>query len=196
VGTLDRMRAAVAGTIAEIEEARRDATRELIAFKAGEKLMAARAGELEQEAGSWQRRAEEAVRAGDDELAREALVRRGWAIAELAQVQEDRREQARVAAELLRGRRELDARLAQLRLREGTVAAGLAAARGDAPLAAEGPAWDRFADAERRIEDEAAEGELAEAEIDEAERAQHQLRELEKGIRADAALAELKRKMR
>jgi|RhiMethySRZTD1v2_1073278.scaffolds.fasta_scaffold75478_2 phage shock protein A len=190
------MRAAVAGTIDAIESSRREATRELIAFKAGEKLMAERARELEEEAATWQARAEQAVLAGDDDLAREALQRRGWAIAELAQLQEDRQEQASYAAALLRGRRELDAKLAQLKLRQGTVAAGLAAARGANPLAAEGPEWDRLAEAERRIEDEEAEGELGQAEIDQAELAQHEIRELAKGIAADAALAELKRKMK
>lgn len=196
MSVFDRMRAALAGTIAEIEDARRAATGELIAFKAGEKVMAARASELAAEVTEWQGRAEEAVRAGDDGLAREALARRRWAIAELAQVQADREEQARIAADMLRSRRELDAKLAQLKLRADTVAVGLAAAQGETPFATEGGAWDRFAEAERRIEEDAIVGELSEAEIDAGALARHEIRELERTVGADEALAELKRRMK
>ena len=197
VSVFDRMHSALAGTIAEIEDARRAATAELIAFKAGEKIMAARARELAAEVTDWQDRAKTAVRADDDELAREVLTRRGWAIAELAQLQTDREEQARIATELLRGRRELDAKLTQLKLREGTVAVGLAAAQtGETPFATEGGAWDRFAEAERRIEEDAIVGELSEAEIDATERAQHELRELARTVRVEDALGELKRRMK
>jgi phage shock protein A len=197
MSTFDRMRAALAGTVAEIEEARRAATAELIAYRAGEKLMAARAAELADEAAGWQRRAEEAVRAGDDDLAREALARRGWVVAEIGQLRADRDEAARSAAELLRGRRDLDAALARLKLREGTVAAGLAAARtGSTPLATEGKVWDRFDEAERRIEEEAIVGELAQGEIDEVDLARQGVADLEKKVRADRALTELKRRMK
>src|SRR5262249_13234147 len=50
VSLLDRMRRAVAGTIAEIEDAKRAATVDLVAIKAGAKLLAARGRELAAEA--------------------------------------------------------------------------------------------------------------------------------------------------
>jgi len=197
MSVIDKVRAALAGTIREIEEGRRAATAELITFKAGEKLMAARALELTAEAARWQSRAEQAVLGGDDELAKQALGRRGEVLAELARVQADRAEQSRYAAELLRGRRELDAKLKHLKLHEGSVAAGIAAGQpGGNPFATEGGAWDRFEDAERAIEDEAAVGELAEGELDAAEVTQQKIRELEHTSRADDALEALKRKMR
>jgi phage shock protein A len=188
----------VAATIAEIEEARRAATAELIGYRAGEKIMTARAEELAAEAAEWQQRAEAAVRAGDDGLAREALVRRGWVIAELGQLRADREEQARMAARLLRSRRELDAKLASLKLRAGTVEAGIAAARsgGASPLATEGGVWDRLEEAERRIEEESIAAELSEGEIDPADLARQRLGQLERSIGAEHALAELKRKMK
>src|SRR6185295_13111951 len=119
---LDRARAALAGTIEEIKEARRAATAELISYRAGAKLMAARVAELVAEAASWEKRAEQAVLAGDDGLAQEALGRRGELLAELGRARADEAEQSAHAAELLRGRRELDAALQRLELRQGTVA--------------------------------------------------------------------------
>ena len=179
-------------TIQQIEEARRAATKELISFKAGEKLMAARAQELAGEAEAWQRKAEDAVRAGDDELAREALQRRADSVAELGRVRADRDEQARIAVELLRSRRELDAKLASLKLRQGTVAAQIAAARGPAA----GDAFDRFEEAGRRIEEDATIAELSEGEIEPAALAQQELHEQVAASEADRALAELKERMK
>jgi phage shock protein A len=197
MGVFDRMRVALAGTIAEIEDARRAATAELIGLMAGEKVMATRARELAAEAQEWQARAELAVRAGDDGLAREALSQRRWVLAELGQIQSDREEQGRVVAAMLRGRRELDAALQRLKLHEGSVAAGLAAARtGVSPLAAEGEVWDRLGEAERRIEEDAIVGELSEGEIDAADLAHQKVADLERAVQAEDALAELKRKMK
>lgn len=177
MSVLDRVRAALAGTILELEEARREATRELISFKAGEKLLAARADALRA-----------AIAAGKGGAEAEA---------ELASVEADRAEQASYARELLRGRRELDAKLQSLKLREGSVAAGIAATRpGGNPFATEGGAWDRFEDAERAIEDDAALAELSETELDETALAQQKLREVEHASRAEDALEALKRKMR
>jgi hypothetical protein len=181
MSVIDKVRAALAGTILELEEARRAATRELISFKAGEKLMAARAEEL--------RAAIAALPEGDprrDELA-----------AELGRVEADRAEQASYARELLRGRREVDAKLQSLKLREGSVAAGIAAAQpGGNPFATEGGVWDRFEDAERAIEDGAAVAELAEGGLDEAALAQQKVRDLGHAAGAEDALEALKRKMR
>jgi phage shock protein A len=193
MGVLDRVRAALAGTIAEIEEARRAVTADLIAYRAGEKVMAARAEELAAEAAEWQRRAEQAVRAGDDELAREALVRRAWVVAELGQLKSDREEQARLAKDMLEGRRALDTKLESLELREGSVAVGLAAVETQAERDA---IWDRFGEAERRITEEAIEAELSEGEIDETDLARQKASQLEKQLRAGAALEELKRRMK
>jgi phage shock protein A len=183
----------VTATIEQLKEARRAATQELIAFKAGEKVMAARAEELGREAEGWQARAETAVRAGDDELAKEALVRRGWAVAELAQLRADIDEQRRMAVDLLKARKELDAKLAALEARAGTVQGGLDALD---RAETERQVFERFDEAERRIEQESIEGELSAGEIEASELAQQSVRELEKGIQADVALEDLKKKMR
>lgn len=181
MSVFDKVRAALAGTIVEIEEARRAATQELISFRAGEKLMAARAEELRA-----------AIAGLPDGNARRAELE-----AELGRVEADRAEQARYAQELLRDRRELDAKLQSLKLREGSVAAGIAAARpGGNPFATEGGVWDRFDDAERAIEDDAALAELAEGEIDEAALAQQKIRDVGHAAGAEDALEALKRKMR
>ncbi len=199
---LDRAQAEVQRTLDAIEDARRKATQELIALRAGEKVMAERARELAAEVTGWQGRAEAAVRAGDDALAKEALGKRAWALAELAQLRADCEEQATLTAQLLRDRRELDAKLANLRLRAGSVAAGLAAARagGETPLSGKGEVWDRFDDAEQRIEEDSIVAELSatenDAEIEADELTRQQLGDLEKGVRVESALEELKARLR
>jgi phage shock protein A len=193
MSTFDQIRAALAGTIAELHDARRAATQELISFKAGEKLMAKRAEELEAAVANWQQRAEQALLAGDEDLAKEALVRRDETRAELARVRAERDAAAQVAAAMLRGRREVDAKLAQLEARQGAIAVKLA---GDTAFTASGDAWDRMDEAERRIEEDAIVAELSEDEIDPAARASHELDRLEKEGRADDELAALKRKLK
>src|SRR5437762_2534457 len=61
--------------ILEMEDALRAARGETTRGMAAEKLAAGRIADVEQKVAEWGRRAEEAVRQGDDELAREALAR-------------------------------------------------------------------------------------------------------------------------
>lgn len=62
--------------IREMEQAIGDATRETAKVLANEKLMAKELASNEQQALDWQRKAEKAVDAGDDGLARKALTRK------------------------------------------------------------------------------------------------------------------------
>lgn len=187
--------------IGELEEQFKVATRELITYKATEKRLAAEAAALWARADEWQKRAEAAVLAGDDALAKEALVEKGRIVARRAQVERERAEQAEYAAALLRGRREVQNALTSLQLRKGTVAQNVAAARvgGDTVLETKGPAWDALARAEESIGQDAA---LAEVEalvadpLAEGDAAvEARLRERLKETRAEEALAELKKKM-
>lgn len=187
--------------IADIEEQKKAATAELIAFKATEKRLAQESAALAAKAADWQKRAEAAVLAGDDALAKEALVEKQRVLVQRAEVERDRGEQARYAAELLRGRRELEQALTSLKLRKGTLAQNLAAARagGQTALSPSGPAFDALARAEEVIESDAALAEVDAmlgdplAEGDAVVEAK--LREQMKRAQADDALAELKKKM-
>jgi chromosome segregation ATPase len=116
---------------------------------------------------------------------------------ELARIEADRAEQEAFVAELLRARRELDVKLRGLQAREGTVAAELAALEeGGNPFATEGGAWDRMDDAERKVEDAAAEAEGEMEGVDAADAASDQVRRVGREARAEEELEALKRKLR
>jgi phage shock protein A len=185
----------------ECQEHMKTATTELVGYKANEKRLGQRSIELAASALSWRQRAEAAVLAGDDALARQALVEEQRVSAEHARVERERREMGAYAAELLKARRELAQRLQDLELRRGTITQNLVAAKagGSSVLSASGDAWDRLANAEARIDDQAA---LAEVDamlgdpLDEGDAlVEARLRESMKQAQADDALAALKKKM-
>ena len=190
----------VEALIDECRQHMKSATEELLSYKASEKLLGQRSGELAAQAMTWRQRAETAVLAGDDPLAREALLEERRISDEHSQVERERREMASYAAELLRGRRALQQRLTELELRKGTIAQNLAAGRpGGSELAAEGSAWDAMDRAAARIDDDAA---LAEVEamlgdpLGEGDAiVEAKLRETMKAAQAEQALAELKQRM-
>jgi len=62
--------------IREMEQSIADATQETAKVLANEKLLAKEMANNERQAGDWQRKAEQAVDAGDDNLARKALARK------------------------------------------------------------------------------------------------------------------------
>jgi phage shock protein A len=187
--------------IEECKEHMKSATQELIDYKATEKRLAQKVAELTAQEATWQERAQAAVRAGDDALAREALLEAHRVGDDRTRVELERREMGGYAAELLRGRRELVQRLTELEMRKGTLTQQLAAGKpgGSSALAAEGRAWDAMDRAEARIGEAAALAEvdamlgdpLAEGDA----LVEARLRESMKRAQADDALAELKKKM-
>lgn len=186
--------------LVEMRDAMHGATAELVTYKATEKRMAQRATELAAEASQWHARAEAAVRAGDDALARQALVECQRVRELQADVERERREMAAYAKELLDARRELEQRIKALELRKHTLAQEVAAARsaGGGALAAEGQAWDALARAEDTIalDDALAEVDAAMDPTAEGDAvAEQNFRRKMAEARADAELAELKKRM-
>lgn len=117
--------------------------------------------------------------------------------AELARLETERAEHEAFVADLLRDRRELDVKLRRLQAREGTVAAELASLEpGGNPFATEGGAWERMEDAERKVEDQAAEADLGMGEVDAADAAADTVRRVGREHKAEEELAALKRKLR
>jgi phage shock protein A len=186
----------VAQLIDDVEQGMKAATAELLQFKALEKQLTQRQKELIERHGEWEKRAMDAVRAGDDELAKQALAEQARTKRELAEVVAERNEQARIAAEMLQSRRQLKLQLDSLKVRQGTIAAKLAAGKGESALSTKSDAFERFERAENRLEDEAALKELDELDMggDQAI-AEQRLREQTKQLQADALLAQLKEKM-
>ena len=103
-----------------------------------------------------ERRAMVAIKAGDDEAARLALREKKAAETEAAKIERDKHEAASYAIQLNKSRKEFETKLSMLKMRKGTLATQLAVARapgGDA-FGHDSSVWDRFKDAEDRIDSE------------------------------------------
>lgn len=185
----------VALLIAKVEEGMKSCTQELIQYKANEKQLAIRQRDLAEKVQDWEKKAMEAVRAGDDELAKKALKEKAWAESELRSVYAERNEQARIAAEMLRSRRQLVQQLESLKIRQGTIAQKIALGRGESPFDASKGQLEKFEAAENKMEDEAALIEVDAMDLGEQEVARAKLTQQTKLLEAEGALAELKKKM-
>jgi phage shock protein A len=149
-------------TILELEKQQKQAYQELIAYKATAKSMEQDLQKYEEKVKTWEERAMAAVRKGDDETARECLREKKSAAIELAKIKRDRDEAAGYAIQLNRSRKDAETKLRILKLKKGTLATQLAAARsgtGNA-LGLDDEVFDRFARAEDKIENEAAMAEV------------------------------------
>src|SRR5262249_21297835 len=142
--------------------------------------------------------AETAVRAGDDELAKEALRRRGEKEAEKAETQKSLQEQGVYVDQLTAALKALEARVKDVKLRQGTLREKARAAKGVSPLSGKTSAFDDFERMSSRIDSVEAEGGLA----DELEgrsagsaEAARKLDQLAADSSVDDALAALKKKL-
>src|SRR5215813_9128489 len=148
--------------ILELEEGRKKALTELVAYKATAKQLDADIEKRRAKAAEWERRAMAAVKAGDDEAAKAALREKKSAETEAAKIERDKHEAASYAIQLNRSRKEFETKLQMLKMRKGTLATQIAAARsagGDA-FGNDSSVWDRFKAAEDRLDAEAIETEV------------------------------------
>ena len=143
--------------ILELEDGRKKALTELVSYKATAKQLDAEIEKYRAKATEWERRAMLAVKAGEDEAAKAALREKKAAEAEAAKIERDKHEAASYAIQLNKSRKEFETKLQMLKMRKGTLATQLAAARsagGDA-FGNDSSVWDRFQAAEDRIDAEA-----------------------------------------
>ncbi|HLL21352.1 MAG TPA: PspA/IM30 family protein [Kofleriaceae bacterium] len=148
--------------ILELEDGRKKALAELISYKATAKQLENDLEKYKAKAAEWEKRAMLAIRAGDDDAARAALKEKKAAEAEHAKIERDKHEAASYAIQLNKSRKEFDTKLQILKLRKGTLATQIASARsagGDA-FGNDTSVWDRFQEAEDRIDQEAIETEV------------------------------------
>ena len=148
--------------ILELEEGRKKALAELVSYKATAKQLDNDVAKHRTKAAEWEKRAMLAVKAGDDDAARIALREKKAAEAEAAKIERDKHEAASYAIQLNKSRKEFDTKLQMLKLRKGTLATQIAAARsanGDA-FGNDSSVWDKFQRAEDRIDQEAIETEV------------------------------------
>jgi phage shock protein A len=143
--------------IVELEAGRKKAMAELVSYRATAKQLDIDIEKHRAKAGEWERRAMLAVKAGDDEAAKVALREKKAAESEAARIERDKHEAASYAIQLNKSRKEFETKLQMLKMRKGTLATQLAAARspgGDA-FGNDPSVWDRFKIAEDRIDSEA-----------------------------------------
>jgi phage shock protein A len=149
--------------IIELEAGRKKAMTELVAYKATAKQLENDIEKHKTKAAEWERRAMLAVKAGDDEAAKTALREKRATEAEIARIDRDKHEAASYAIQLNKSRKEFETKLQMLKMRKGTLATQLAAARsggGDA-FGNDPSVWERFKVAEDRIDSEAIQTEVS-----------------------------------
>jgi phage shock protein A len=148
--------------IMELEDGRKKAMQELLSYKTTAKQMDQDIEKYKAKAAEWEKRAMTAVKAGDDESAKLALREKKAAETEVIKITRDKHEAQSYAIQLNRSRKDFDTKLQMLKLRKGTLATQIAAARsagGDA-FGNDSSVWDKFARAEERIDQEAIETEV------------------------------------
>jgi phage shock protein A len=148
--------------ILELEEGRKKALQELISYKATAKQMEEEIKKYQERADGWEKKAMIALKAGDEDAARAALKEKKAALVEVQKITRDRDEAAGYAVSLNKSRKEFETKLQILKMRKGTLATQLAAARskGGNVFGHDDDVWDKFARAEERIDAEAIETEV------------------------------------
>ncbi len=184
--------------VRDMEDSARQARAEVAGCLGEEKRMQKRVEALDAEIKTWTDRAELAVRSGDDSLAKEALRRRGEKEAERAETQKNLQEQGVYVDQLATALKALEARVKDVKSRQGTLREKARAAKGVSPLSGKTSAFDDFDRMSGKIDAVEAEAGLA----DELEgrsaaslAAERKLDAMATGGAVDDALAALKKKL-
>jgi phage shock protein A len=156
----------------EMDEQIKAGQREVVQALGAEKQLQKRAADLEAEVEKWDKRAELALKGGDEALAREALQQKRRVSGELVTASKARGEQADLAARMKGDLEKMRDKVAELKMKRGTLVARAQQARsgsGAEQLGARGgsSAFDNFRRMEEKIEGREAQG-SAMAEVEEA----------------------------
>lgn len=198
----------------EMESQLKTGEQEVVSAVAAEKQLRKKAEQLDADKERWDKRAELALKAGDEALAREALKQKKRVTVEAEQANSARVEQRNTALKMKEELERMKAKLAELKMRKGTIVARAEQARRTATadgLGAKGgsSAFDNFRRMEEKIEGREAEG-AAMAEVEaalgngpEKQDLEAKFRDLEasqgtdkKGDDIDDELAALKKRIR
>ena len=183
--------------VRDMEDYARQARAEVGRSIADERLLERRQQAVEDEINDWQKRAETAIRAGEDGLAKEALTRKAEKEAERAEVKKALQEQGVYADQLTAALKALEVRLKEVKLRQGTLKAKARGNR-DGTLSQKTSAFGDFERMSSRIDATEAEASLDDelgGRTAESAAAERRLNELAGNSAVDDALAELKRKL-
>jgi len=149
--------------VEEMKDQIRAARKELVEAVAAEKVLRKKVDELDAEVQKWERRAELALKANDEALAREALVQKKRIVGERDRAEALRAEQRAAALNMKRELERMEQKQQELEARKGTLAAQLQQAKaggGAEGLGARSSGGGAFAEF-RRMEDK-IEGKVAE----------------------------------
>jgi phage shock protein A len=156
-------------TISEMASTLKDAKKEIIEALGTQKRLGKKVDELDGEVDKWEHRAELALKADDEELAREALKQKKRVVTELDQAEAMRAEQRGVVLTMKRELERMQQKHGELKARKGTIANELERAKkgpeGGAMPGAPGGAFDDFRRMEDKIDQSRAEAD-AYSEID------------------------------
>jgi phage shock protein A len=185
--------------VRDMEDSARQARSEVAGCMAEEKRLAKRIDDLVEEAKSWEGHATRAVQAGDDALAREALRRKAEKEADRIETEKALNDQKAYSMQLLAGLKALEARVQDVKLRQGTLREkARAAKRGETPVSSKTSAFENFDRMSGKIDALEAEVGLSEqlgGQTAEAAEAERKLREMSDQQSVDDALAALKKKL-
>jgi phage shock protein A len=183
--------------VRDMEDYARQARAEVGRCIADERLLERRVQTIEAEMADWEKRAETAIRAGDDGLAKQALARKAEKEAERDDAKKALQEQGVYADQLTAALKALEGRLKDVKLRKETLKAKARSSR-DGTLTNKTSAFNEFERLSSRVDATEAEAELGD-ELDgrttgriDVER---QLEKMQTDSNLDDALAELKRKL-
>jgi phage shock protein A len=156
----------------EMDEQIKAGHKEVIAALAADKRLTKKCDDLRADVQRWDHRAELALKSGDEALAREALKQKKRTTSELEVTDRARGEQQAAALKMKEDLERMKLKLAELKLKRGTIVARAAQARagaGGENLGSRGgsSAFDNFRRMEEKIEGKEAEG-AAMAEVEEA----------------------------
>jgi phage shock protein A len=148
----------IAQTILDMEEQLRLARREIVESVASEKQLRNKVDDLGREAEKWEKRAELAVKHGDDDLAREALRHRKRLADDKQRAERLRGEQRQAALELKTELERMERTIEDVKAKRGVLAAQLGQARSGGGAEGLGGAAGKGAFGEFRRMEEQIEG--------------------------------------
>ncbi len=185
--------------IRDMEDSVRQARTEVAQCMAEEKRLGKRVNDLGDEAKNWEGHAAKAVQAGDDALAREALKRKAEKEAERIETEKALAEQKAYGLQLMAGLKALEARVQDVKLRQGTLREKARTnKRGENAATSKTSAFDEFERMSGKIDSLEAEASLSDelkGQTAASAEAERKLRDMSEQKTLDDALAELKKKL-
>jgi Phage shock protein A (IM30), suppresses sigma54-dependent transcription len=185
--------------VRDMEDSVREARGEVAQCLAEEKRMGKRVNDLAEAVTSWEGHAMRAVQAGDDALAKEALRRKAEKEADRIEAEKALADQRAYSVQLGAGLKALQARVQDVKLRQGTLREkARAAKRGESPVSGKTAAFEDFERMSGKIETLEAEVGLNDeltGQTAAAVAAERKLREMSEQQSVDDALADLKKKL-